>query len=144
MNLKEYETPIENVPYLPNKYVTLLRDIFKYGLVSFSALMVDVGLLYTLVEYFRLHYLQAATVAFVCGLLVNYFLGRAFVFKNGRLTRSKEFIYYSLIGLVGLGLNDLIIYVLVIIGLWYMYAKAISVATVFFFHFFARRSLFEH
>ncbi|KUG02860.1 hypothetical protein ASZ90_019753 [hydrocarbon metagenome] len=144
MNQNELEKIVEEAPYIPHKYMVLFRDIFKYGLVSSVALVVDVGLLYILVEFWQVHYLQAATMAFICGLLVNYTLGRILVFKKSRLQPMKEFIWYSLIGLVGLGLNDLIIYVLVLLSVWYMYAKAISVAVVFFFHFFARRSLFEH
>ncbi len=144
MNQSEFENMVKKVSYVPHKYMVLARDIFKYGLVSSVALAVDVGLLYVLVESWHVHYLHAATAAFICGLLVNYTLGRIFVFKKSRLQPIREFICYFLIGLVGLGLNDLIIYVLVLLSVWYMYAKAISVALVFFFHFFARRSLFEH
>ncbi|NLB53912.1 MAG: GtrA family protein [Syntrophomonadaceae bacterium] len=125
-----------------NKYINLFKDIFKYGLVSTVALAVDVGLLYFLVEYVHMHYLIAATVAFCCGLAVNYVLGKKYVFKNSKMPPLQEFIWYASIGVIGLILNDLIIYILVWLQLWYMYAKAISVAIVFFFNFFGRRRLF--
>ena len=124
------------------KYSTLIKDIFKYGLVSSIALAVDVGLLYILVEHFYMHYLAAATIAFCCGLVVNYALGKNFVFKNSKMPPLQEFIWFATIGVIGLVLNDLIIYLLVWMQLWYMYAKAISVAIVFFFNFFGRRRLF--
>ncbi len=144
MNRNEFDNIVENLTYLPQKYILLFRDICKYGMVSFFALVVDVGLLYVLVEYLQVFYLYAATISFCCGLTVNYILGKIFVFKQSKLQPGKEFLLYSLIGVVGLGLNDLIIYVLVLLNLWYLIAKAVSVAVVFFFHFFARRSLFEH
>ena len=125
-----------------NKYLSLFRDMFKYGFVSVFALAVDAGLLYLLVEYYGMHYIFAASLAFCFGLAVNYTLGKIFVFKNSKMPLSQEFILYASIGLIGLILNDLIIYLLVWLQLWYLYAKAVSVAVVFFFNFFGRRRLF--
>lgn len=143
MNLNEVEKTIKKTSYLQPKYILLLRDIFKYGMVSSAALAVDVGLLYFFVEYVQIHYLHAASFSFICGLAVNYALGTKFVFKQSKYKPLKQFIYYSLIGVIGLGLNDAILYVLVWMNVWYMFAKAVSVALVFFFNFFARRSLFN-
>jgi len=126
-----------------NKYLNLIRDILKYGLVSILALVTDAGLLYVLVENFQAHYLYAATIAFGCGLVVNYSLAKIFVFKKSKLSSTQEFICYATIGLIGLGINDLIIYLLVWLQIWYLYAKAVSVAVVFFFNFFGRRRLFS-
>ena len=120
----------------------MIRDMCKYGFVSVFALAVDVGLLYVLVEYAGMHYIYGATIAFCGGLAVNYSLAKIFVFRNSKLSPAQEFIFYASIGVIGLVLNDLIIYILVWLKLWYMYAKAVSVAVVFFFNFFGRRSLF--
>ena len=125
-----------------SKHLTIVRDIFKYGFVSVFALAVDVGLLYVLVEFAGMLHIAAATVAFTGGLVVNYSLARLFVFKNSKHPLRQEFIWYATIGVIGLVLNDLIIYLLVWMQLWYLYAKAISVAVVFFFNFFGRRRLF--
>ncbi len=144
MNRAQLQNIIENILHHHQQYISQIKDICKYGAVSFLALAADVGLLWIMVEYAKLYYLYATSLAFICGLIVNYSLVKLFVFKKSKMHPLKEFIWYSLIGLIGLGLNDLIMYVLVLLNLWYMYAKAISVALVFFFHFFARRSLFEH
>lgn len=142
MNMSESKI-IEKYDYMvTNKYLRLIKDIFKYGLVSVFALVTDAGLLYILVEYFQVHYIYAATLAFGCGLAVNYSLAKLFVFKKSKFTSTQEFIWYATIGLIGLGLNDLIIYLLVWLHVWYLYAKAVSVAVVFFFNFFGRRRLF--
>lgn len=143
MNIDERKRDLENIACSPaKKYYGVLRDMFKYGFVSSAALAVDVGLLYILVEYLNSHYLVAASIAFLCGLAVNYTLGKRFVFKKSKLPPIQEFIWYALIGIIGLLLNDFILYVLVMMNLWYLYAKAVSVAMVFFFNFFARRGLF--
>jgi len=142
--MKVNETEITNeINYvIKDEYSTLLRDMFKYGFVSVFALAVDIGLLYILVEYGQIHYIFAATIAFCFGLIVNYVLGKKFVFQDSKLPAVQEFIWYAAIGVIGLGLNDLIIYILVWMQLWYLYAKAVSVAVVFFFNFFGRRRLF--
>lgn len=130
-------------PGLKNKYLAILSEMVKYGLVSVSALAVDVGLLYALVECYGFHHIYAATISFICGLVVNYSLARVFVFKESKYPLWQEFIWYASIGVVGLLLNDFIIYLLVWFGTWYLYAKAVSVAVVFFFNFFGRRRLFS-
>lgn len=122
--------------------ISFIKDICKYGFVSIFALAVDVGLLYLLVEYIEMSHIGAATVSFTAGLVVNYTLARSLVFKKSRLPFRREFLLYAFIGVIGLVLNDLIIYLLVWLQVWYMYAKAVSVAIVFFFNFFGRRRLF--
>lgn len=131
-----------NFCWFNDRYLNLVRELVKYGSVSVLALGVDAGLLYFLVDYFGIHYLSAATIAFSCGLIVNYCLARIFVFQNSKLPPVQEFIWYASIGGIGLILNDLIIYILVWINIWYLYAKVASVAVVFFFNFFSRRRLF--
>jgi len=125
-----------------NKYLVIFGDMFKYGFVSSFALLVDAGLLILLVENYGIHYLTAASAAFYCGLVANYILAKIFVFKTSRLSYAHECFWYAVIGLIGLALNDLIIYILVWLQLWYLHAKAVSVAIVFFFNFFGRRRLF--
>lgn len=125
-----------------NQVILLFKDICRYGFVSIFALAADVGLLYLLVEHVRMSHIAAATISFTAGLAVNYLLARIFVFKKSRLPVRQEFTLYALIGVIGLGLNDLIIYLLVGLQVWYMYAKVVSVAIVFFFNFFGRRRLF--
>jgi putative flippase GtrA len=142
MSVKEL-TNIEAAAINPVDGVcTLFNDICKYGFVSVFALAVDVGLLYLLVESMGMSHIASATVSFTAGLVVNYTLARIFVFKKSMLPLRQEFLLYALIGVIGLGLNDLIIYLLVWMQVWYMYAKAVSVAIVFFFNFFGRRRLF--
>ncbi len=63
---------------------------------------------------------------------MNYILARLFVFKESKFPLLQEFIWYASIGVVGLLLNDFIIYLLVWLGVWYLYAKAVSVAVVSF------------
>lgn len=120
-----------------------LVQLIKYGLVSAVALAVDMGLLYSLTEWAHLNYLVSATIAFICGLIVNYTLSLRYVFSRSRFNRSREFFLYSLIGVGGLLINDITIYMLVQWSMWYMMAKIIATGIGFIFNFLCRRSLFN-
>lgn len=139
------ETKVLNLTILKlfkNFHPELIR-LFKYGAVSAVALAVDMGLLYALTEWAHFNYLLSATIAFICGLIVNYTLSLRYVFSRSRYNRSREFFLYSLIGVGGLLINDITIYLLVQMSMWYMLAKIIATGIGFIFNFLCRRSLFN-
>jgi len=135
---------IEKWDMITDKHLILFKDIIRYGLVSVLAMVVDVGMLYIFVEHIRMNYMYATTIAFCFGLVFHYILVKIFVFRISRITPFKEFFWYVGIGLIGLILNNLIIYILVWMHLWYIYAKFVSVFVVFFFNFYERRRLFRN
>ena len=115
----------------------------RYGLVSVIALAVDFGCMVLLVELFSMHYLVAATVSFISGLVVNYLLSRAWVFTERKYeSRVKEFIIFTGIGIVGLLLNNSIMWLAVErIGIYYIFSKIIATILVFFWNFGLRKML---
>ena len=115
----------------------------RYGLVSVIALAVDFGCMVLLVELFSIHYLVAATVSFISGLAVNYLLSRAWVFTERKYeSRVKEFIIFTSIGIVGLLLNNSIMWLAVEkIGIYYIFSKIIATILVFFWNFGLRKML---
>ena len=115
----------------------------RYGLVSVIALAVDFGGMVLLVELFSIHYLVAATVSFISGLVVNYLLSRAWVFTERKYeSRVKEFIIFTGIGIVGLLLNNSIMWLAVEkIGIYYIFSKIIATILVFFWNFGLRKML---
>ena len=115
----------------------------RYGLVSVIALAVDFGGMVLLVELISIHYLVAATVSFISGLAVNYLLSRAWVFTERKYeSRVKEFIIFTSIGIVGLLLNNSIMWLAVEkIGIYYIFSKIIATILVFFWNFGLRKML---
>src|SRR3989339_826417 len=91
-----------------NFRIQLLRYIFVGGLAA----IVDMFLLFVLTDWAKLHYLISAIIAFVAGLVVNYLLSRLWIFKS-IFSLSKEFIIFAIIGIIGLGLNELFLYLFV-------------------------------
>ena len=116
-------------------------QLFRYGFVGGIAFVADYGTLYVLTEYVHLYHLISAGVAFVIGLLVNYVLSIHWVFdEHSSSSKMTEFTIFAVIGIIGLGLNELIIYTGTdVCGLHYMLSKLISTIIVFFWNFFARK-----
>ncbi|HLH40233.1 MAG TPA: GtrA family protein [Bryobacteraceae bacterium] len=74
----------------------------RYTVVGGIAFAVDFGVLFLLTRFAGIYYLTSATISFVLGLAVNYALSRR-TMSNATL----EFTMFALIGVAGLGLNEL-------------------------------------
>lgn len=121
----------------------LLVQFVRYFFVGGFAFVVDFGLLYILTEYARLHYLLSATLSFIAGLLVNYIISCLWVFNGSKFkNRLVEFLFFAAIGVVGLALNDTLIWLFTdCIGTHYMFSKIVAAAIVYLWNFFARKYL---
>ncbi len=116
-------------------------QLFRYGFVGGLAFLVDYGTLVLLTEFAGMHYLLAATISFILGLITNYLLSITWVFNQHKLNnRWVEFLLFAFIGVVGLGLNDTIMFLCTErCGIHYTLSKIIATATVFFWNFLARK-----
>lgn len=116
-------------------------QLFRYGFVGGIAFVADYGTLYCCTEYLNIYHLISAAIAFVIGLIVNYCLSTLWVFsQHSQKNKWVEFTLFTIIGMIGLGLNELIIFTGTdICGLHYMLSKLISTMIVFFWNFFARK-----
>jgi len=118
-------------------------QLFRYTFVGGFAFLIDFGTLFILTEYFHIYYLISAGIAFIIGLIINYFLSVKWVF-NSRSVENKwlEFTLFTLIGLVGLSLNELFIWILTdILLIYYLLSKIITALIVYSWNFFARKFL---
>lgn len=116
-------------------------QLLRYTFVGGIAFFVDFGSLYAFTEFMHIHYLASAALAFCFGLLTNYFLSIFWVFDK-RKTEKKylEFMIFGLIGIIGLGLNELIIWIFTEqIHFHYLLSKVASTFFVYLWNFFARK-----
>lgn len=118
-----------------------LHEFIRYGVASVIALLTDVGLLWLLTDVFDFSYLLSGAIAFTAGLVVIYFLSIYWVFAERVVqSRAAEFAIFALIGLVGLGFNEAILYLFTsIFGFYYLISKIASVVVVFTWNFAARK-----
>lgn len=83
-------------------------QFIRYLLVGGVAFAFDFGSLWFLTSGLRVHYLVSAAAAFLIGMLVNYLLSVFWIFRLERFrSASGEFALFGLIGLLGLGINEL-------------------------------------
>jgi putative flippase GtrA len=96
-----------------------------------------------LTEYFNVNYLLSASIGFLFGLIVNYILSIKWVFNERAFeNKSLEFFIFTLIGLIGLGINQFLIWLLTdVFLLYFMVSKIITASIVYFWNFFARKFL---
>lgn len=135
--------PKLNIPLsVPETFRTgLLFQFIRYGFVGGVAFVADASALY-LLHWLGLYYLAAGALAFLAGLIVNFLLAKRLVFTRAskRTGRLGEFAAYGLIGLTGLGLTELLLFVFTeFFGLYFMLSKAVAAALVLLWNFAARK-----
>ena len=118
-------------------------QVFRYGIAGLTAAAVDTGMLALLTELFgeRLLLLWTA-IAFALGLATTYILSIKWVFSNRTMGQAAELTIFIIIGLVGLGLTELLVWVFAIKLNWhYLIAKITAATAVFIWNFTAKKLL---
>ena len=89
----------------------------------------------------HIHYLYSAALAFILGLSVNYALSVTWVFNERSLSnRYVEFATFAWIGIIGLGINELLMWVLTdMLFVHYAGSKCVSAVIVFLWNFVCRK-----
>jgi len=121
----------------------LMRESVIYAAGAAAAFATDLGLLWALVEMAGLHYLLAATISFLAGTVVVYWVSVRHAFRFRRITdRRAEFGVFATIGAVGILLNLILMFVLVDgLSLHYLAAKVCAATITFVTNFVMRRWL---
>lgn len=116
-------------------------QFFRYIFVGGAAFIVDFGSLYILTDIFGIYYLLSAAIAFILGLIANYLLSISWVFNRRTMNnRLSEFTIFTTIGIIGLGLNEVLIWFFTdYVGLFYLISKIIAAIIILFWNFFARK-----
>jgi putative flippase GtrA len=115
-------------------------QFFRYLLVAVAAFAVDFGTYTILVKAVNVHPVIAATAGFMLGIIVNYLLSIRWVFDKRSHSTKYELTVFTVIGLVGLGLTDLIVWLIAVeAGKDELVAKIVATAIVFFWNFGARK-----
>ncbi len=118
-------------------------QLFRYTFVAGVALVADFSVLFCCTEFLGIHYLISAAFGFLVGLTTNYLLSVLWVFTNRNIqNRKMEFLFFALIGIVGLGLNEVFLWFFTeIVGFHYLISKIIATILGYFWNFGARKFL---
>ncbi len=137
MNIKKYLTPL------------LIKEFLRYAVVGGIAFLADFGTL-TLFEELILKSRDSGTIfvstaaGFVVGIAVNYILSLAFVFRAEDNKNSGKsiaaFAAFLIIGLVGLGITEILMHLGVnVLHFNYMIVKIVTAAIVLVWNYLGRK-----
>lgn len=113
----------------------------RFALVGLASLAVEYSLLLLFVEAWHVDYLLGTTAAFIASVAVSYALSLRYVFGHrAGMSRRREFTIFAALSAVGLGLNDLYMFVGVgMLNIGYQAMKLISTFFVTWYNYLSRR-----
>lgn len=119
------------------------RQFGQYVLAGGLAFLFDFAALFLLTEHVGLHYLVSASIAFLLGLATNYLLCIVWIFDYRALkNQAHEFAIFSMIGVAGLLLNNVLMFLLTeLVGLHYLASRTQAALLILFFNFSLKRFL---
>ena len=118
-------------------------QLFRYTLVGGLAFVVDFLTLFLLTRFLGIHYLISAALGFALGLATNYAISVIWVFDR-RVVQNRlvEFAVFAVLGILGLGINELSMYVLTDwFGRHYLVSKVGSTGLTYAWNFASRKVL---
>lgn len=127
------------------KLKKLIVQLFKFGIVGVIAFVIDYGFMVLFTEVFGIHYMISSTASFLISVIVNYILSMRYVFqRKDDLDRRAEFIIFVVLSAVGLGINELCMWIFTgKIGIAYYFSKIGATAVVMIWNFVSRKILLE-
>ncbi len=128
------------------KYHKIFGQLWRYFLGAGVGYLFDFGTLILLTQVFGVNYLISAMLGFALGLIVLFMISKRFVFSDSKVkSKSLEFGLFALIGLGGLSILTLLMWLLAGVGhINYIVSKILATTVVYTWNFFVRRSLYHN
>lgn len=122
----------------------LFLQMFKFGIVGAFAFLIDYAVLYMLTEWIGIYYLISSIISFCVSMVFNYILSIKWVFSVKRKQTIKEIIIFWILSIIGLLINQLVMYISVDhLNIYYMIAKLIATFIVMIWNFVTRKLFLE-
>lgn len=127
---------------LYRKYKPLIGQFVRFAIVGVINTGVDYVtyfLLTRLVDYFDEHKVYATSIAFILAATNSYFMNKIWTFRDKSRQVGEQYLKFFAVSLVGFGLNALIFYFLLRLGLYDILAKVLTTGVVLFWNFLANK-----
>ncbi|MFZ5986212.1 MAG: GtrA family protein [Bacillota bacterium] len=130
-----------------------LNQFLRYVIVGGLASVVDISAFSIGTNIMGINHILSNTLSFMLGLVTNYLLSREWVFNKKIHNIKRDFFLFSLIGLVGLLISNIFLFILVDTGMLYFLlassndslvktvAKLTVIGIVLFWNFIARKKI---
>lgn len=115
----------------------LVVKFIRYALVGFTGVVVDFSVTYIFKEYVKLSKYVANSLGFCTAVLTNYLLNRYWTFGAGNEDVFIQFGTFLAVSLIGLAINNFIIYLLnEKLKINFYVSKIVAIFVVIFWNFF--------
>ena len=123
---------------------SLRGQFVRYLVTGGLAFAVDYGFFVLCYDNFGWHYLLANLVGLVAGLVINYIMSVVWVFSECKRVlenkKTAEFGIFAIVGIAGIGINQLLMYLMVGNFDWNAkVSKIVAAALVLMWNFGARK-----
>lgn len=117
-----------------------IKEFVRFGFTGMISFFVDYCVLVLLTDGFDLHYLISSGISFALSVIMNYIICFKWVFREASKQSLKSVIIFSGTSLLGLLLNQFIMWLFVEqIFINYKLAKIISTLLVMIWNYFMKR-----
>ena len=124
----------------------LFSQLIKFGLVGGIAFLIDYGIMVFLTEVFKIPSLISAAISFTVSVIFNYIASVKWVFDvdKEKNSKAKELIVFIILSIIGLGINELIMWIMdKQFGIYYMISKIVATIVVMCYNFITRKLFLE-
>lgn len=123
----------------------LIEQLMKFGIVGVICFGIDYGLMIFLTELCGISYLVSSGISFSVSVMVNYTLSLKFVFETDKdKNKIVEFLIFIILSVVGLGINQVLMWVCVDkLHVYYMISKIGVTGVVMVYNFITRKLILE-
>lgn len=124
---------------------SLLIQIFKFVIVGGIATIIDWLIYFILYKFIKLEPIIANIISFSVSVVYNYYASCKYVFKvNKEKSKTRQFTEFIIFSLIGLGINELLIFIFVNKLSWNaMLVKILATLIVMVFNFITRKKFLE-
>ena len=122
-----------------------MKKIIRFIVVGGIATIIDFVCLYIFKEFLNFNVILANTLSFTISVIYNYIASIKYVFDvNKTKNKNIQFILFITFSVLGLILNNLILYLLTNkLNIYYLISKIIATMFVMVFNFITRKKFLE-
>ena len=130
---------------MKSKIKKLLEQLVKFGIVGVIATLLEWIIFYICTNQPKIHYSISTIIGFSISTIFNYWASVKWVFDvNKEKSEKLNFILFVVLSIVGLGLNELILWICIEkFAIYNMIGKVIATGIVMVFNFITRKLFLE-